>query len=158
MGDGMLRILKQNIRSLRKDDKGVVLIIFVLVIVPLLLVVAVGIDFSQSLVVKRQLSNGVDAAALAIGTQRGLVDQTALNSEAERYIKAHYPDSSIGTLKSYTVTRTSSDPRLYEVHVTATAEISTSFMKFGGVDTLTVSVESTSIRQDKDLAKEVATV
>lgn len=147
----MLSFIREQIRRLHKEEKGVVLIIFVLVIVPLLLVIAVGIDFSQTLVVKRQLANGVDAAALAIGNQRGLINQADIDAEAERYIKAHYPDSSIGTLKNFTATRTSNDPRIFEVHVTATAEIATNFMKLGGVDTLTVSVDSTVVRQDKEL-------
>ena len=147
----MLTFIREEIRRLREEEKGVVLIIFVLVIVPLLLVIAVGIDFSQTLVVKRQLANGVDAAALAIGSQRGLIDQTDIDAEAERYIKAHYPDSSIGTLTTFTAVRTSNDPRIFEVHVTATAEVATNFMKLGGVDTLTVSVDSTVVRQNKEL-------
>jgi Flp pilus assembly protein TadG len=150
MGDKMLSFITKEFRRLRKEEKGVVLIIFVLVLVPLLLVIAVGIDFSQTLVVKRQLANGVDAAALAIGTQRGLTDQAEMEAEAERYIKAHYPEV-IGTLTNYTVVRTSDDPRIAEIHVTATAEVVTNFMKLGGVETLTVSVESTVLRQDKEL-------
>jgi Flp pilus assembly protein TadG len=149
-GDKMLSFFRQEIRRLRKEEKGVVLIIFVLVLVPLLLVVAVGIDFSQTLVVKRQLANGVDAAALAIGTQRGLTDQTDMDAEAERYIKAHYPEV-IGSLKTFNVSRTGGDPRTSEIHVTATAEVVTNFMKLGGVETLTVSAESTVLRQDKEL-------
>lgn len=146
----MFSFFIREFRRLRREDKGVVLIIFILVLVPLLLVIAVGIDFSQTLVVKRQLANGVDAAALAIGTQRGLIDQTEMEAEAERYIKAHYPEV-IGKLTNFTVVRTSDDPRISEVHVTATAEVVTNFMKLGGVETLTVSVESTVLRQDKEL-------
>ncbi|MBX2806365.1 MAG: VWA domain-containing protein [Hyphomicrobiales bacterium] len=146
----MWDFIRQEARRLRDEEKGVVLIIFVLVLVPLLLVVAVGIDFSQTLVVKRQLANGVDAAALAIGTQRDLTEQADMDAEAERYIRSHYNEV-IGNLSTFAVTRTSSDPRVSEVHVTATAEIATNFMSFGGVDSLTVSVESTVVRQDTEL-------
>src|SRR5262245_8746665 len=86
-------------RRFRREDRGAVLILFILLVVPLIMVVAVGIDLGQALIVKRQLAGGVDAAALAIGTDTTQEDQAALEAKALAFVKAHYPDNSIGALK-----------------------------------------------------------
>ncbi len=147
----MRGVFSQTLGRFRRDDRGVVLILVVLLIVPLFLVIAVGIDFSQTLVVKRQLAAAVDAAALAIATEADLTDQAALDSRAEAFIKAHYPDIGIGTLKDFNVTRTGDGTPNIQVVVTATAEIPTNFMKVGGVDSLSVTVSSQVLRREQDL-------
>jgi Flp pilus assembly protein TadG len=151
LGTTVLSAFLRRLRRLQKDEEGVVLILVALLIVPLLLVVAVGIDFSQTLVVKRQLSAAVDAAALAIGTDEGEMDQAALDEKAEAYIRAHYPEASFGILTDFNVSRTVNGESDIEVDVSATAEVPTSFMRLGGVETLTVAVSSKVIRRDRNL-------
>ena len=56
----MLGIISRTIRRFGREERGVVLILFLLVFMPLLLMVAVVIDFSQTLVVKRQLTSAVE--------------------------------------------------------------------------------------------------
>lgn len=152
VGHKVFSVFSRLFRRFRREERGVVLILVVLLIVPLLLVIAVGIDFGQSLIVKRQLTSAVDAAALAIGSEPDLTDDEALNDKAEAYIKSHYPASGIGTLKTHGVVRTE-DPTTQdiEVNVTASAEIPTSFMKLGGVDKLTVAASSKVVRRERDL-------
>jgi Flp pilus assembly protein TadG len=147
----VLTAFLRHFRGLQKEEDGVVLILVALLIVPLLLVVAVGIDFSQTLVVKRQLAAAVDAAALAIGTDQGEIDQAALDEKAEAYIRAHYSEASFGTLKDFDVTRAVNADSDIEVDVSAVAEVPTSFMRLGGVETLTVAVSSKVIRRDRNL-------
>ena len=120
-------------------NEGIVLILFTLMIVPILLVVAVGIDFSQTLVVKRQLAAAVDAAALSVAQLPGLDDKNA-TAKAESYIRAHYPDASIGKLKTFSVTRSTDG-----VQVSATAELNTTFLSFAGYDKLSVTVNGTAM-------------
>jgi Flp pilus assembly protein TadG len=141
----------RSIDRFRQEERGVVLILVALLIVPLLLVIAVGIDFSQSLIVKRQLAAAVDAAALAIGTDKDEEDQVRLDEKAEAYIKAHYPNSSIGELKEFRVTRVTNADSDIEVDVSAVADVPTSFMRLGGVDKLTVGVSSKVVRRDRKL-------
>ena len=137
------------VRRFHREEKGVVLILFLLLVVPLLLIIAVGIDFGQTLIVKRQLAGAIDAAALAIAKLPTLTD-TELNDKAEAFIRAFYPETGIGDLKGFTVTRTG--PELnQEIDISATAEVPTTFMKLGGVDKLTVIVNSSVTRKDNNL-------
>jgi Flp pilus assembly protein TadG len=150
VGDKVSGVISRSIRRFRREEKGVVLILVVLLIVPILIIVAVGIDFGQTLVVKRQLSGAVDAAALAIGIDPTLTEQDDLDAKALAYIKSHYPDSGIGDLTVFTVTRTGDPGQDSLVDVTATAEIPTNFMKIAGFETLTVTVSSSVVsRQNK---------
>jgi Flp pilus assembly protein TadG len=144
-------VFSRSFRRFRREEKGVVLILVVLLVVPILIIVAVGVDLGQTLVVKRQLSGAVDAAALAIGVDPALTEQDDLDAKALAYIKSHYPDSSIGELKSFTVTRTGESGEESLVDVTATAEIPTNFMKIAGYDSLTVTVNSSVVRRENKL-------
>jgi len=147
----MFSVACRMMKRFRREEKGVVLILVVLVIVPLLMVVAVGLDLGQSLVVKRQLSSAVDAAALAIGTDPDLTDETELNEKAEAFIKAHYSASDIGSLTSFSAVRTVTDEQDIQVDVSASADVATSFMKIGGIDKLTISANSMVVRRERDL-------
>jgi Flp pilus assembly protein TadG len=126
-------------RKFRSNEDGVVLVLFTLMIVPILLVVAVAIDFGQTLVIKRQLAAAVDAAALSVAQLPGLDDKQA-SAKGEAYIRAHYPDASIGILKSFSVVRGKEG-----VQVSATAEMDTTFLSFAGYDKLAVTVDSTAL-------------
>ena len=138
-------------RRFRREKRGVVLILFVLLFVPLLLVIAVGIDFSQGLFVKRQLAGAVDSAALALGRLPQITDQAELEAKAESFIRAHYPDSSIGELTGFTANRTTLSNGDVQIDVTATANVPTALMGIGGVNNLTVNVDTTVLFQEKFL-------
>jgi Flp pilus assembly protein TadG len=140
-----LRVFLCPPQPLQRDESGIVLILFALLIIPLLLVVAIAIDFSQTLVVKRQLTAAVDAAALTLGTLPTLDDAEA-EAKAEDYIRAHYPGGAIGRLTGFSVLREGE-----AVEVSATAEIDTSFLRVAGYDTLTVAVNSRVQRKQNKL-------
>jgi Flp pilus assembly protein TadG len=135
----MVRAYFRILRRFRRQDRGAVLLIFTIFVVPLLLVVAVATDFAQLLVVKRQLTGGADAAALTLGMLPSLTDAEA-DVKAEAYIRAHYPGK-IGTLKSFTVQRNGGT-----VDVSATAEMQTTFLRVAGYDKLTITVNSEATR------------
>ncbi len=139
------------LRRFRRETRGVVLILFVLLFVPLLLVIAVGIDFGQSLFVKRQLAGAVDSAALALGRLPQITDQAELEAKAESYIRARYPTSSIGELTGFTANRTNLANGDVQIDVTATANVPTPLMGIGGVDSLTVNVDTRVLFQEKFL-------
>jgi len=151
VGDKVWGLFFRSIRRFRSEESGVVLILVALLIVPLLLIIAIGIDFGQTLVVKRQLAGAVDSAALAIGTDPNLTDQGELDDKAEAFIRAHYADAEFGTLTNFTVTRTDESERDTSIVVTATAQVPTHFMRIGGVDQLTVTVSSEVLRRENEL-------
>lgn len=144
----MMGIVSRLIRRFRREERGAVLILFVLVVLPLLTIAAVVIDFSQTLVVKRQLTAAVDSAALALGTLPQITDETELRDKAHAYIEAHYPPDGIGTLSGWTATRSENGE---EVVVTATVTVPTAFMGLAGLDELTVNVASTVQRRETRL-------
>lgn len=142
----MLGVTTRTIRRFAREDRGVVLILFLLVVIPLLLTVAVVIDFSQTLVVKRQLTGAVDSAALTLGTLPEIQDAAALRDKAKAYIDAHYPQNAIGTLTGWTAVRDGD-----MVNVSATAEIPTAFLGITGKDKWTITVNSSVFRKENKL-------
>lgn len=144
----MLGTVSRLIRRFRRDERGAVLILFVLVVLPLLTIAAVVIDFSQTLVVKRQLTAAVDSAALALGALPQITEEAELSSKAHAYIQAHYPANAIGTLTGWTATRSDNGE---EVVVTATVTVPTAFMGLAGLDEMTVNVASTVLRKETRL-------
>ena len=142
----MLGIITRTIRRFGREERGVVLILFLLVFMPLLLMVAVVIDFSQTLVVKRQLTSAVDSAALALGELPEIKDPSALSDKAHAYIKAHYPDNAIGKLTAWTAVRNGD-----MINVSATAEIPTAFLGITGKDKWTITVNSGVFRKETKL-------
>ncbi len=147
-GTEMLGFIVRTIRQFGREDRGVVLILFLLVFMPLLITAAVVIDFSQTLVVKRQLTSAVDSAALTLGTLANIQDPAALNTKAEAYIRANYPDSAIGTLTAWSAVR---DVDSHMINVSATAEIPTAFLGITGKDKWTVTVNSGVFQKDNKL-------
>lgn len=144
----MLGVITRTIRRFLREDRGVVLIIFLLVVIPLLLTVAVVIDFGQTLVVKRQLTSAVDSAALTLGTLPQIQDPNDLKDKAQAYIVAHYPENAIGTLRSDLTTAVREGDM---VNVSATAEVPTAFLGLTGKDKWTVTVNSTVFRKENKL-------
>jgi Flp pilus assembly protein TadG len=120
-----------------EDERGVIAVLFAILILPLMTVMAIAVDLSQFLVMKQQLRSAVDAAALDIGQQPALSDAAA-TSEVQAFISANYPAlSAIGRLQSVTVTRAATS-----VVITATASMNTNFLQIIGYSTLGVTVSS----------------
>ena len=71
----MHMILKRMLR-VERDEKGVVLILTALLLVPFIVLLGVATDVGRLLVVKNQLATVVDAAAIALAKNPSLTDQT----------------------------------------------------------------------------------
>src|SRR5262249_10471877 len=96
----------------------------------------VAMDLGHATYAKQKLANGVDAAALAVGAQRGLtLDES--KALAESFVRAHYPD----ILKSISVSDTGA-----QVDVTATADVPTAFMQVFNTPSVEIGVTSRSLR------------
>lgn len=141
----MFNAFLKALSRFRKDERGIVLILFTLLIFPLMLVVAVVVDFSQTLVMKRQLTTAVDAAALALGTLPSLEDDEA-EAKAAAYIAAQYPDSAVGRITSTTLERSDD-----AIDLTVSAVLDTTFLRIAGVDTLSVTVTNRVVRRQNRL-------
>ncbi len=139
-------VTRMSAKAFRKDERGVVLILVALLLLPLLTLMAIAIDLSQFLVMKQQLAAAADAAALDVAQSPTLSDADA-STEAQAFIAANYPAlSAIGTLQSVTVTRA-----MNTVTVTAAASMTTSFLQIAGYPTLGVTVSSQASMQQNSL-------
>ncbi len=133
----MFRRMIGRSRRFRRSERGVISVLFAILLLPMLGLMAAAIDLSQFLVMKQQLGAAVDAAALDAGQSLTLSDNEA-TAEARAFIAANYPTlSRVGTLQSVSVTRTASS-----AVVTANASMTTSFLGIIGYKTLAVEVSA----------------
>jgi Flp pilus assembly protein TadG len=135
----MFSVAFSRAQNFGKSERGVVLVLFLVLIVPLLFLIAVAIDFSQFLVMKRQIQGAADAAALAAATNPTMIDADALKL-AQAMVAANYPAGSIGTVTSISISR----PDTRSITVTGQATMNTTFLKLAGYSTLPVQVSSTA--------------
>ena len=133
----MFRKMIGRMRRLPQSERGAFAVLFAILLPPILGLMAVAFDLSQFLVMKQQLAAAVDAAALDVGASPSLSDAAA-STEAQSFIAANYPAvSSVGTLQSVSVARTTNT-----VAVTANATMNTTFLGIIGYNTLSVVVNA----------------
>ena len=127
------------LRSFLKSAHGNVAMMFALALVPLMIGAGVGLDYARAMLVRQQMSEALDAAALAVGSTAGLSQDDAL-ALAKRYFNANYtvdqtvygtPAVSIGSYNS-----------TGSVTITASDSMPTVLVKLIGFNSLTVSTSS----------------
>src|SRR5262249_53323819 len=144
----MFNVMLKRARRAPKSESGAVLVIFLALIIPLIILLAVAIDFSQFLVMKRQLASAVDAAALRLGATSTALTEAQMSAEAEAFVLANYPaGKAIGKLGPIQVIPIDKNT----VQVTASATLNTAFLKLAGYNTLGVTVSAQSTRNEKYL-------
>jgi Flp pilus assembly protein TadG len=126
------------------SKRGNVAMIFALALIPLVLGAAAGLDFARAMLVRQQMSEALDAAALAVGSSKGL-DQTAAQALAQKYFNANF---TVDTA-DYGVPTVSIPSGGYNasgsVQLTANDTMPTVLMKVAGIDTLPISTTSTVV-------------
>src|SRR6185437_1630883 len=105
---------------------------------------AAGLDFARGMLVRQQMSEALDAAALAVGSSTGL-NQTSAQTLAQQYFNANFTvDTS-----AYGVPVVSIPPSGYNstgsVQLTATDTMPTVLMKLAGITSLPISTTSTVV-------------
>lgn len=105
--------------------------------------VGMSVDLAQSYLVRERLSHALDAAALAAASM-ATDDPDEIEQKVNDFIEANYPPDKVGFTTVVNVTSTYD-----KVNVEATAELSTTFMKAFGMDTVEVSVESEVTKEVK---------
>jgi Flp pilus assembly protein TadG len=140
-----------RMRAFGGDRRGVALVLFVILTVPMMLLIGVAIDVGHVLAAKVRLQAALDAAALYIASNPSMTGTQAQNY-ANAYVSANLLAQSDATLSSpVTVTRVNNT-----VTVTGTANVNTTFLQFSGYNTLSAGVSSTATSAQNNL--EVALV
>jgi len=133
-----------TIRSFLHSSRGNVAMMFAIALIPLMIGAAAGLDFARGMLVRQQMSEALDAAALAVGSSTGL-NQTSAQTLAQQYFNANFTvDTS-----AYGVPVVSIPPSGYNstgsVQLTATDTMPTVLMKLAGITSLPISTTSTVV-------------
>ncbi len=101
----MLTRLAAKARAFLRAKRGNVAMIFGLAVIPLAIAAGAGLDYARAMLVRQQMGEALDAAALAIGSTSGVTQSTA-QTMAQQYFNANYQvdQSSFGTPSTPTVT------------------------------------------------------
>jgi Flp pilus assembly protein TadG len=130
------RALKR-VRAFAAARRGNVAMIFALSLIPLCFAVGAGLDYARAVVVRSNMSEAIDAAALAVGATSGLTTAQQ-QTLAQQYFNANYrTDSSYGTPAAITVV-----PSGGAVTITASNQMPTTVLSAVGVNSLAVSVST----------------
>lgn len=136
------------VRRFLVEASGQVAITFGLTLIPLILAIGCGVDFSRAVVVKMRLGEALDAAGLAVGGTVGLTD-AQMTAMAHKYFYANYADSELGTVTSINIAKAAGDANTIEV--AGTARVETVFMQLAGIDYIDVETDVEVKRESKGL-------
>ena len=84
-----MKLLVANARAFLRARRGNVAMMFAITLVPLMIGAGAGLDFARAMLVRQQMSEALDSAALAVGSTTGL-DQAAAQALAQKYFDANY--------------------------------------------------------------------
>lgn len=133
-----MRVLGRVLVRFAGDRSGNVAMIFSLLLVSLAVLAGGAVDLNQAMNARTRLSQALDAAALAIGVQTS-IGQDSATELAGNFLAANYPDREIGTVRNIAVTLDNENDR---VRVQAEAAVDTMFLGLIGIEELTVHWES----------------
>jgi len=101
----------------------------------------IAVDMGRVQVAQSRMSNSLDAAGLAAGSNVSTVD---LNAEVTKYFNANFPPSYMGTqISSLTVT---ANDDLTNIVLDSTGQVPTTFMKIFGIHYVPISAHSVITR------------
>ncbi len=131
------------LRSFVSSHRGNVAMMFGIALVPMTIAAGVGLDYARGALVRSQMSDALDAAALAVGSTTGLTKETA-EALAKKYFDANYAgDKSNGTptvsIGSGGYTSTGS------VKIDASYNLPTTLLKIVGKTTVPVTTSATVV-------------
>jgi len=133
----MISAIVKNLKYLFKNDKGGVLILVSLVMLPMLLMLGLAVDSSYGLAEKRRLQMACDAAAKA-GAANGNGITATITSEAQKLFTANTANMTGITGPTISVNSTANT-----ITVSASITVNNSFMTLGGIPTSTYSASTT---------------
>jgi Flp pilus assembly protein TadG len=143
----MHRIIRQVAATLRRfsrSNRGNVAMIFAIALVPLVLGAAAGLDFARAMLVRQQMSEALDAAALAVGSSTGL-DQTTAQALAQKYFNANFTvDTTAFGMPTVSIPANGYNAS-GSVQLAATDTMPTVLMKLAGINSLPISTTSTVV-------------
>jgi len=136
--------LAAKARDFLHSTGGNVAMMFALATIPLMIGAGVGLDYTRAMLVRQQMSEALDAAALAVGSSPSL-DHDSAETLAKKYFNANYTvdTAQFGTpTVSIPVNGYSSTG---SVVINATSNMPTMLVKLVGITSLPVTSSSTVV-------------
>ena len=129
---------------LARDERGVVVAIIALAIIPIFAAVGLAVDIGRSYLVKSKLSYAIDAAGLAGG--RSFDSDDRLN-DALMFFEANFAGAYAGASLASGSPSVTFDDQNNSILVEATATMPTHFLQFAGVHEMTVTASAVIQRE-----------
>ena len=127
----------RRLKAFAAARRGNVAMIYALAMVPVIAAAGAGLDYARAVIVRSNLSDALDAAALAVGSTAGL-SQSQMQTLAQQYFTANYNiDASFGTPGSLVVT-----PSGNSLTVSVTDRMPTTLLQVIGMNTLSVTAST----------------
>jgi Flp pilus assembly protein TadG len=139
-----MKLIAAKARAFLRAKRGNVAMMFGLALVPLTVAAGVGLDYSRAMLVRQQMSEALDAAALAVGSTSGLT-QTTAQALAQKYFDANYTVDKTDYVSPTVTIPTSGFNSNGSVLLTATDSMPTILVKIAGISTLPVTTSSTVV-------------
>lgn len=128
------------LRRFAAARRGNVAVIFALSLVPLMIAVGGGLDYARAMVVRAEMNEALDAAALAVGSSTSLTT-AQMQALAQQYFNANYKeDSAYGTPTAVSVTKSGQS-----ITISTSCAMPTSILKVAGISTLPVAASTTVV-------------
>ncbi|HWM60783.1 MAG TPA: pilus assembly protein TadG-related protein [Rhizomicrobium sp.] len=138
-----MKLIAAKARAFLREKRGNVAMIFAISIIPLTLAAGAGLDFARAMLVRQQMAEALDAAALAVGSTAGL-DQEHAKTMAQAYFDANYTVDKIafGSPVVQPFTYTNADGA---VTIIVNDAMPTMLMQLAGIISMPVSASSTVV-------------
>ena len=127
---------RADLRRLAKDQRGAVMAIVGLAIIPLFAVIGLSIDAGRGYMLKSKLSYAIDAAGLAGGRA---FDTDLRETDITMFFEANFPPGYMGAVLDPGNPVVTFDDEENTITIEATATIPTRFMSVAGVHDMSVS-------------------
>lgn len=135
--------LASVLSKLSKDNSGNVAITVALAIIPLIGLACGSVDVIRMTSTQQRLQAMVDSATLAAAS---LSNTTSMEETVTDYMTANQPDVAPWDTLTYSPAVLTNSLNKKEMKVTATVTVATPFLSILGIDSSTVSAESTAIQ------------
>ncbi len=132
------------LRRFHRDQRGVVIAIVALAIVPIFAIFALAVDLGRGYMVKSKLSYAIDAAGLAGGRA---FDSDLRQADVQMFFAANFPPGYMGAELTGSGPSVTFNDQDNTITIEAEATIPTRFMGVAGIDSMTVATRAVVQRE-----------
>src|SRR3569832_1689066 len=135
-----IRTALGRVRTFLSNRDANVAMMFAISLIPITIAAGAGLDLTRAMIVKSNLTEALDAAALAVGASSGLT-QDQMRTVAQNYFNANYKaDAAYGSPAAVTLTFGTQS-----VTAPSSVPMPTTLMNVAGVHTVNVTSTSTVV-------------